>query len=296
LTAGALLDEPSGGGIVAVGGGALPDRIYERILRLSGRQEPHVLVLPLATSEPDVSGPKTEQRFRQCGAKRVDWMHFLRQDADKAEVADRIRAANVLYFPGGGQKRFLEAVRGTEAAKAIRDVAAKGGVVAGTSAGCEVLGDLSLTGAARLDLAVVKSSEVEPGLSLVPGVVFDQHFLRRGRFLRLLSATLDAPRKVGVGIDESTAALFPHGTRSFEVVGERQVTVFRLDERSRTVDGKAGELVRASHLRLHVLAEGDRYDLDKDSVAFGSKPVAAPAPGAPASRSAATADEPADVK
>lgn len=266
----------SSGGIVAVGGGKLPDRIYGRILALSGRNDPRVLILPLATAEPDVAGSKTEQRFRACGARTVDWVHFRRADADTSSLVERIRAANIVYFPGGDQKRLLETVRGTASAHALHDVVAKGGVVAGTSAGCEVLGDLSLTGVARLDLAVTRATEVETGLGLVPGVVFDQHFLRRGRFLRLLSATLDAPKKIGIGIDESTAAVFPHGTRSFEVVGERQVTVFRVVEGSTTAPAKPGELARASHVQLHLLAEGDVYDLDRNVASFGSKPVAAP--------------------
>lgn len=277
-----LTGEPVSGGVVAIGGGTLPDRIYRRMLELTGRKDPAVLLLPLATSEPDVSGPRTEERFRQCGATRVDWKHFRREDANDSEIASAIRAAHLVFFPGGDQKRILAALRGTDAERALHDVLGKGGVVGGTSAGCEVLGDLSLTGNARTDLAVAGATEVEPGLGCVPGVVFDQHFLRRSRFLRLLSATLEAPKKIGIGVDESTAVVVPHGTRVLEVIGERQVAVFRAAEDSRALDAKSGELARAANLRLHLLAEGDRYDLDRDAVTFGSKPVAAP----PESRSA----------
>ena len=264
------------GGVVAIGGGKLPDAIYRRILDLTGSGDPNILILPLATAEPDVAGPRTEQRFRENGAQRVDWKTFRRADANETKLLDAIAGAHVVFFPGGDQKRILEALRGTDAAKAIRDVLSRGGVIGGTSAGCEVLGDLSLTGPARTDLAVLGSTEVEPGLAFVPGVVFDQHFLRRSRFLRLLSATLDAPKKVGIGVDESTAVVLPHGTRTIEVLGERQVTIFRLGDDTRAQSGARGDLARTSNLRLHLLAAGDRYDLDRDLVTFSKNPSPAP--------------------
>jgi cyanophycinase-like exopeptidase len=37
--------------------------------------------------------------------------------------------------------------------------------------------------------------------------IFDQHFLQRQRHNRLLSAVLDHPQMIGVGIDEATAVI-----------------------------------------------------------------------------------------
>lgn len=272
-----FLQNAATGGVVAVGGGAMPDRIYKKILALSGRVDPRVLVLPLATSEPQSSGMKTESRFRECGARSVDWKFFSREAANDDAVAAAIRAAHVLFFPGGDQKRILDIIKDTMAESAVRDVLAGGGVVGGTSAGCEVLGDLSLTGRARLDLAVIGASEVRPGLGLVKGVLFDQHFLRRGRMLRLVSGTLDQEKKVGIGIDESTAIVLPHGSRTFEVVGDRQVAIFRTGEDTKKAPGSSGQIARASNLRMHLLADGDRYHLDRDEVTFAAHATSAPA-------------------
>lgn len=270
---------PSGGGVVAVGGGKMPDRIYRRMLELTGKPQPKVLILPLATSEPEKSGPAVDLRFRENGAQNVEWKFFTRKDAPSAEVAAAIGKCDVLFFPGGDQKKILEVLRGTPAQAAVSEVLRRGGVVGGTSAGCEVLGDLSLTGSGntRTDLAVQGATEVEPGLSLIPGVVFDQHFLKRSRFLRLLGATLDSGRHVGIGVDESTAVVLPHGTRQIEVIGERQVTVVRLDEESSRAPAEPGDLARASGVRLHLLTEGDRYDIDLDRVHFAPTAMRAPA-------------------
>ncbi|MFN0207004.1 MAG: cyanophycinase [Planctomycetota bacterium] len=271
-----LTTQPAAGGIVAIGGGTLPDRIYKKILALSGRKEPRVLILPLATSEPEASGVKAANRFRECGATHVDWKHFKREQAEDNNILDPIRNANIIYFPGGDQKRILEIVKNTSAESAIRDVLSKGGVVGGTSAGCEVLGDLSLTGKSRLDLAVLGASEVEPGLGLMNGVLFDQHFLRRGRFVRLVSGTLDNEKKIGIGVDESTAVLLANGSRNIEIVGDRQVIIIRTAADSTKAAGKTGDLARASNLKLHILAEGDRYHLDRDEVFFADDVRLAP--------------------
>jgi len=47
--------------------------------------------------------------------------------------------------------------------------------------------------------------EIVPGLGRLPEAIVDQHFIRRERHNRLLSAVLERPSLLGVGIDESTA-------------------------------------------------------------------------------------------
>ena len=44
-------------------------------------------------------------------------------------------------------------------------------------------------------------------LELLPQAIVDQHFHRRQRFNRLLSAVLDRPELIGIGIDEGTAVV-----------------------------------------------------------------------------------------
>lgn len=61
------------------------------------------------------------------------------------------------------------------------------------------------------------------GLGLLPNAIVDQHFVRRQRFNRLLSAVLERPELVGIGIDEKTSILV-HGS-SFEVLGVSNVLV-----------------------------------------------------------------------
>ena len=82
------------------------------------------------------------------------------------------------------------------------------------------------------------------------------HFLKRQRGNRLISAVLDHPTLVGVGIDEQTAVIVQGST--FEVVGASAVVV--VDPRqARPEPAMHGKPVAATDVRLSVLREGMTY-------------------------------------
>jgi cyanophycinase len=57
---------------------------------------------------------------------------------------------------------------------------------------------------------------------LLPGVIIDQHFIKRQRQNRLFGLVLAHPEERGVGIDEGTAILVEDGRKAL-VVGSSQV-------------------------------------------------------------------------
>ena len=84
----------------------------------------------------------------------------------------------------------------------------------------------------------------------------DQHFLKRQRFNRLLSAVLDHPEKIGVGIDEGTAVVVSAGR--WEVLGASSVLI--LDARHAiSADHPAKAPHSARDVRLHVLRAGQSW-------------------------------------
>jgi cyanophycinase len=90
--------------------------------------------------------------------------------------------------------------------------------------------------------------------------IFDQHFLQRQRHNRLLSAVLDHPQMIGVGIDEATAVIVRG--RTLEVVGQSAVVI--LDARRAKVESAAaGAVVAASGVVTSVLREGMTYDFGR---------------------------------
>lgn len=102
-----------------------------------------------------------------------------------------------------------------------------------------------------------------PGLSLIQGVIIDQHFAERGRMGRLLGAVAQNPRELGIGIDEDTAIVI-EGARSFFVLGSGAVYV--VDGTGSTYSNIAEDqedtTLSIYDLRLHLLSEGDCFDLE----------------------------------
>ena len=109
------------------------------------------------------------------------------------------------------------------------------------------------TGEADLKALKAGATVIGKGLGLWPDALIDQHFLTRQRDNRLISAVLDRPTLVGVGIDEGTAVVVQGA--SFDVIGKSSVVV--IDARGAQVDKTpAGGLVSGRGLKMSVLARG----------------------------------------
>jgi cyanophycinase len=97
--------------------------------------------------------------------------------------------------------------------------------------------------------------EVVPGLGFFPGVIVDQHFIRRERLNRLLAAVLERPTLLGIGIDESTALeVAPDGI--WTVRGASAAVV--IDARHARV-ADATRPLGATDIRLHILPSGAKF-------------------------------------
>jgi cyanophycinase len=205
------------------------------------------------------TGESSAALWRGLGAKEVTVLTL----ADPAAAVKAVQGADLIWMPGGDQNRLMQALQKTDVSAAIRDRYRHGATVGGTSAGAAVISAVMLTGEADLDHVRHGATVTHEGLGLWPGVIVDQHFIRRERLHRLLAAVLDRPQLVGVGIDESTAAVVTGTT--FEVVGSGQVVVF--DARKATVPpGKKGVFAAAAGVMTHLLNAGMKYDLDRGVV------------------------------
>ena len=94
------------------------------------------------------------------------------------------------------------------------------------------------------------------GLGLIQGVIVDQHFVKRARNNRLLTAVMQYPDHIGIGIDEATAILVKKGEA--EIVGDAQVLVYRNQSgTSKTYENRLG----ANNIRLDIYLPGDKFEL-----------------------------------
>lgn len=100
------------------------------------------------------------------------------------------------------------------------------------------------------------------GLGFIEGIVVDSHFAERGRMGRLLGAVAQNLKNLGLGIDEDTAVVV-EGEDSFRVLGSGAVYV--VDGRDVTYSSLSEDHHQGTlsifNVRMHVLAEGRRFDL-----------------------------------
>jgi cyanophycinase len=265
-----------GTGIAVAIGGALKldnDAVWQRLVDLAGGKGARFAVFATAAGNPDKSAAQIVEVLNRHGAiaehvavaPRLQGSDYRAAARDPALVA-RVMSARGIYFTGGAQERitqalFDEAGRPTPVLESIWSVYRGGGVVAGSSAGAAIMSTTMFRDAQDV-LSVLKSGmaegrEIDPGLGFVgPDVFVDQHFLRRGRLGRMLPLMQLKGYKLGVGVDENTAAIFRGD--SVEVIGYKGAIVADLTDA--TSDARLGEF-NIRHVRLSYLERGDRYDL-----------------------------------
>lgn len=240
------------GALVVVGGGDVGPEIVSRTLALAGGRSAIVAVLPQSSAEPD-AGDSSVKMWLDAGAKEAAKLAF-----SDPQAAEKLRRATLIWMPGGDQNRFMQSIAGTGLDDVIRERSQAGITVGGSSAGAAVIAEVMFTGDADLKSITAGATVTAKGLALWPDVLIDQHFLKRQRDNRLISAVLDHPNLVGVGIDEATAVIVT-GT-SLEVVGQSSVVI--VDARAARVDtAPRGSLASGAGLKLSVLKAGQHYSV-----------------------------------
>ena len=104
--------------------------------------------------------------------------------------------------------------------------------------------------------------QMAQGLGFAPDLVIDQHFRRRDRMGRLLTALSYNPEPLGLGVDEDTAAMID-ADGVITVLGSGAVTVVDASG-LRFTDSHAvhrGQPVAMLGLKVDFLTRGCRYDV-----------------------------------
>ena len=241
--------------LILIGGGPRPSRALSRLVEWAGGPRARVLVVTWAARDPREALESFRRDLAPHGPGAVQGAPPWPLGADeKARLRGQLAWATAVYFTGGDQDRIMDVLRDRSLLEHLRARYQEGVVFAGTSAGTAVMSAIAIIGDG--DRTVMNGDEVEvrPGIGLLPGVILDQHFIRRQRQNRLFGLVLKHPDLLGLGVDEGTALLVS-GNRTAEVVGESKVMVV---EASR--DGEA--------MSLQLLAPGETFDLkDKKKIA-----------------------------
>lgn len=250
----AQIDRYSPGKLIIIGGGAIPDTIYQLLAQSMGGYDKSLIVIPTATSDEEwIKKGEHLKRFRDRGFKNLQTIHTRdKAKADDPSLLKLMREASAVYFGGGDQSLLANAYAGTQLHQEMFNLLKRGGVIMGTSAGATIMGSVLIGGDHRKEPH--KPVQFPQGLSFLDRTAIDQHVLARNRQFDLLPVMEADTTLFGLAIDESTAAVMEEGRIS--VAGKSYVLVY---DRSDWAQQKTkwGRI----YMPFMMISQGERYDL-----------------------------------
>lgn len=240
------------------------DGILARIVKESGGEDALIIIIPTASSIPEIIGKNYIEAFAKLGCSNVKVMDIRtkEQSEDTANLA-LIKEANCIMFSGGNQSKITKFIGGTTLHDIMLDRYKNDTIViAGTSAGAMCMSTEMITGGSSKDSMVKGAVGMGAGMDFIPNLIIDSHFIQRGRFGRLAEAVAMFPKLLGIGLAEDTGVVIKK-RNSFEVIGSGMVILLdpsKLKHNNQKILDQ-GEPMSLSNLKTHILANGDRFNI-----------------------------------
>jgi len=262
---------PQTQGKLLIVGGRQTYMIEKKFVEVAGGSNARIIIIPNAGSEPKRMSEIEQKTFNNLGAK-TDYILFTKETADDEANLKKMDWANAVFFTGGDQSDLTRDMLGTKLLQKVFDIYNNGGTVGGSSAGAAVMSEVMITGNELVHndsigsfITIEKNNiETKLGFGFLKTVIIDQHFLKRKRHNRTISAVIEHPNLLGVAIDESTSIIV-NPDNTFDVYGDNQVLVYDATGAKNIRQDKNGNL-GISDMKLHVLINGDKFDLKSKKV------------------------------
>jgi len=245
---------PYPGQLIIIGGGSIPDTIFDHFAASIGGRDQPVVYIPTATGDEDwIRQGKHLQKFSDKGFTRLHTVHTRNRDsADTPAFLDLIRNAKGVFLGGGDQSRLADAYRGTRLHLELIALLERGGTIMGTSAGASIMGSVLVGGDHRK--SPDQKFRLPEGLALMRYTAIDQHVLVRNRAFDLIPVLENHPGTFGLSLDESTAAVVT--SKDIRVIGRSYMMTYDPADWKAQLDRWGRILIP---FRFH--APGDRFDL-----------------------------------
>ena len=248
----------------------IDEGILYHVVKEAGGIDASIVIIPTASSIPIEVGENYVNAFTKLGCKNVEVLDIRsKKDAKKQASIDMIKTANCIMFSGGNQSKITNKIGGSEIAKILteRYQNEEGFVIAGTSAGAMVMAKEMIAGGSASEAFVKGAVDMYKGLGLIPELIIDTHFIRRGRFGRQSEAIAKFPSLIGLGLAEDTGMIIKNGN-DCTVIGSGMTIIFdgsKLTHNNEKVL-KEGTPMTMANLTVHVLSNGDHYDIKNRKV------------------------------
>lgn len=251
--------------------------ILKRITLESAKgKESRIEIITTASNIPEKVGEEYVRAYNQLEVTNVGVLNIkTREEANAPESIERLKKADVLVFTGGDQLRISSIFGGTEFHHVMLDKYENDIIViAGTSAGAAASSNNMIYQGSSREALHKGEVKITGGLGFINNVIIDTHFVERGRIGRLLYACASNPINLGIGLGEDTGLVVTEG-RNMEAIGSGLIILVDGTHMGKTsiTDVEMGQPVSIENLTVHVMAEGDHFDLKTKKLTIADKKV-----------------------
>lgn len=253
--------------LVAVGGNEDKEHdllVLRKIVSLIKAQTLNIEIITTASEIPEELGEMYRKSFDRIGNTSVRFMHIrTREQAEEKQYIERLKKCDVVFFTGGDQLRISSILGGTLILDTILNkYYTEECVIAGTSAGAAAMSQTMIFGGESAEALIKGSVNVTAGIGLVQNVIIDSHFIKRGRFSRLMELITSSPGHIGIGLGEDTGIIIRNGYL-IEAIGNGLVVIFngKHIKHSNISSINNGEAIAVENMHVHILVAGYGYDI-----------------------------------
>jgi len=248
----------------------IEEGILSHVVKESGGPNAEIVVIPTASRVPELVGENYIDAFAKLGCSNVTVLNLtLREHCEEQANLDLMAKADCVMFSGGDQSRISTIIGGTKLHHVMaQKFADENFVIAGTSAGAMAMANEMIAGGSSKESMLKGAVILRKGLSFIPKLIIDTHFIQRGRFGRLAEAIAVYPDLIGIGLAEDTGLVIKN-CNEFKVIGSAMVIVFDASNLTHNAHQQLSEgtPMSISNLTTHILANGDRFTLNDRKIA-----------------------------
>lgn len=251
--------------LIAIGGNEDKENeqvILKRMGLEIGKVNYKVVVITTASEEPEKRGKDYTQVFKALGAAEIVILDVRARDhANDKEVIKKMEGADLIFLTGGDQLRLTAIIGGTKLFEAIQNHLENGVHLVGTSAGAAVLSDTMIYEGKSEEGLLKGKVFTTHGFGFVRNIVFDTHFMDRGRLGRLMQISAMNPLCIGVGLGENSGVIL-NNDGVIEVIGSGQVIIVDASniKHSNIMSIERGQSIAVENMCIHSLASGYGYN------------------------------------
>lgn len=248
----------------------IEESILSHVVRESGGPDANIVVIPTASSIPMEVADNYMKAFDKLACKNIRILDIRkRSHSGMSAYLKHIEEADCVLFSGGDQSKIVRFIGGTQMHQILHArYQNENFVIAGTSAGAMAMSSEMIAGGSSSEAMFKGAVKMRDGMGLIPKLIIDTHFIRRGRFGRLAEALAQHPELLGMGLAEDTGVIIRNGN-DFRVIGSGMVILFDPSQLTHNNFQILPENtpMSMSNLVVHILANNDSFTLDDRQIA-----------------------------